>query len=236
MAPFDGRVLSQNVHAGDTVQPGRELARIFDDNALEVTVPLSDRDIAMVDNPWREAGARPTDARVEIEHGGQRYAWPARVDRVEAAVDATTRTFNMVVRVIEPRAPGEPVGPAPGSAPTRRGPPLLVGMFAQVEIAGRDQGRFFTLARNALRDGDQLWLVTPQDTIDIRPVRVLGERGDRVAIAAEPGSEHWRIVTSDLRIVTPGMAVRPLPEADLAPTDKLRQSSGARPTLAAGRP
>jgi len=205
-APFAGRVLSERVDVGDTVQPGKELARIFAERDLEIAVSLTDRDMALVRDPWSGATKGSTTggaATVVVEHGGRRYRWPAVVDRVEAAVDASTRTFSLVVRVADPRQRGQPVD---GNGP--EGPPLLVGMYARVEVAGRDQGRYALLPRKALRDGDRIWLLDANETISIRPVRVLSAGDETVAIAADGLSEGMRVVVSDLTVVTEGLSVR----------------------------
>jgi RND family efflux transporter MFP subunit len=201
-APFDGRVLSKRVDRGETVQPGKELGRLFADGALEIAVSLSDRDIALISDPWRGRGAGG-EARVRVTHGSGVYEWPARVDRVEASVDSATRTFNVVVRVDEPQTRGAAVRGDPSAAP-----PLLVGMYATVEISGADPGRHAFVPRRALRDGDLLWLLDASGRIAIQPVRVLLESGSRVAVAAHGLPADARVVVSDLKVVTPGMRVR----------------------------
>ncbi len=222
-APFRGRVLSEKVDLGETVQPGKELARIFSDDALDIAVSLTDRDVALIADPWRttNGGGRKGDgaaATVIVEHGGLRYRWPARVDRVEASVDSTTRTFNVVVRVGNPNERGTPVSGAGGN-----GPPLLVGMYATVEIAGRDQGRYAVIPRRALRDGGVVWLLRGTDAVAITAVRVLYESKDNVVISAEGLPGGARVITSELKVVTEGMPVRVLDEAG-------RQSSAGRAT------
>lgn len=212
-APFRGRVLSEKVDLGETVQPGKELARIFSDDALDIAVSLTDRDVALIADPWRttNAGGRKGDgaaATVNVEHGGLRYRWPARVDRVEASVDSTTRTFNVVVRVDNPNERGTLVSGAGGN-----GPPLLVGMYATVEIAGREQGRYAVIPRRALRDGGVVWLLRGTDAVAITSVRVLYESKDNVVISADGLPGGARVITSELKVVTEGMPVRVLDEA-----------------------
>lgn len=223
LAPFSGRVLSEQVNAGDTVQPGRELARLFDDGALEVTVSLTDTDIAMIDDPWSQQGPS-SDAVVEVDHGGLRYRWPARLARVEAAIDTASRTFNVAVSVDDPRRPGIPV--QDGAPP---GPPLLVGMYADVHIAGRDQGPYLLIPASALREGRRVWQLDENGRLRIVPVRVLGEVDDKVAIAADPFAAGDRIVSSELRVVTDGMPVRSVdvPAANDAGPAAGRPESGA---------
>ena len=212
-APFKGRVLSEKVDPGETVQPGKELARIFADDTLEIAVSLTDREVALIADPWRTPGGgkQPdASATVTVEHGGARYRWPARVDRVEAAVDSATRTFNVVVRVDNPGARGEPV-----SGGAEAAPPLLVGMYATVEITGRDAGRYALVPRRALRDGSRVWLLADGNVVAIRPVIVIYDAGDETAVAGLDGTS--RVIVSDLKVVTEGMPVRVLEAKARAP-------------------
>ena len=202
-APFDGRVLAERVDRGETVQPGKELARLFADGALEIPVSLSDRDMALIGDLWRRGARTAAPARVHVAHGNGVYEWPARVERVEAAVDSATRTFNVVVRVDKPAARGAAVRGDPSAAP-----PLLVGMYATVQIDGVDPGRHALVPRRALRDGSLLWLLDESGRIAIQPVRVLLESGAQVAVSAHGLPEGARVVISDLKVVTPGMRVR----------------------------
>ncbi|MFZ9679751.1 MAG: hypothetical protein ACO3BH_15490, partial [Quisquiliibacterium sp.] len=114
-----------------------------------------------------------------------------------------------VVRVSEPLARGTPLGePGVASGARQAGPPLVVGMYASVQITGRDQGQHALIARAALRDGPSIWLVEAGERIAIRPVRVLLERDDSVAIAADGLDNGARVVVSDLAVVTEGLEVR----------------------------
>jgi RND family efflux transporter MFP subunit len=222
-APFGGKVLSKKVALGETVQPGKELARIFADDSVEIPVSLTDRDVALISDPWRSnaySADRKVRATVTVEHGGTRFAWPGYVDRIEAAVDSATRTFNVVVRVDDPGARGRPLTPVAGEPP-----PLLVGMYAAVEIAGRDQGRYAVVPRRALRDGSTLWLLARGDAVSIQPVRVLREADETVAVSADGLPGDARVIVSDLKVVTQGMPVRVVDEPRSAPVQAERPGS-----------
>ena len=202
-ASFDGKVLSARIARGESVQPGKELARYFADGPLEIAVSLTDREMALIADLWGRGARVDAPATVKVQHGEGVYEWPARVDRVESAVDSATRTFNVVVRVDEPAARGRAVSGDAASAP-----PLLVGMYATAEIEGVDPGRHALVPRRALRDGEALWLLGADGRLSVRRVRVLQEAGPRVAVAAEGLPADARVVTSDLKVVTDGMRVR----------------------------
>lgn len=202
-SPFDGRVLTENVSIGDMVQSGRELARLFDDKALEIAISLTGKDMSLINDPWGQRGAGAATAVIQVNHGGTTFEWAAQVDRVEAAIDSATRTFNVVVAPLDPGATGEPVGQA-----TISGPPLVLGMYATARIAGRDLGDYFLLPRRSLRSDNQLWLLTPDKTITIVRAEVLTELDDQVAVRINDLPESLGVVTSDLKVVTQGMKVR----------------------------
>jgi len=202
-APFAGKVLSARIDRGESVQPGKELARVFDDGPLEIAVSLTDREMALIADLWGRGARVDAPATVKVQHGEGVYEWPARVDRVESAVDSATRTFSVIVRVDRPSARGRPV-----SGDAAAAPPLLVGMYATVEIEGVDPGRHALVPRRALRDGSALWLLDRAGTLSVRPVHALQEQGARVAVDAAGLPADARVVTSDLKVVTDGMRVR----------------------------
>jgi len=225
-SPFDGRVLTENVSIGDMVQPGRELAKLFDENALEISVSLTGKDMSLIDDPWAQIRAEPAGAVLSVTHGGQVYEWPAQVDRVEAAIDSATRTFNVVIVPTEPGVAGTAVGDT-----ARSGPPLVVGMYATARIAGRDLGQYYLLPRRALREGNKLWVMTPQNEVAIIRAEVLTEIDDEVALRIDPLPDALGVIISDLKVVTPGMKVR-----TLAPPDGPAAAHEARGKTPADKP
>lgn len=225
-SPFDGRVLSESVSIGDIVQPGRELARLFDADALEISVSLTGKDMSLIDDPWAQIKKKPASAVLTVNHGGHEFEWPARVDRVEAAIDSATRTFNVVIVPTEPGIAGVAANEA-----RRAGPPLVVGMYATARIAGRDLGEYYLLPRRALREGNKLWVMTPENEVAIIKAEVLTEIDDEVALRISPVPSAIGVITSDLKVVTPGMKVR-----TIAPRDGDAGAREARGNVAASKP
>jgi RND family efflux transporter MFP subunit len=197
-APFNGRVRSEAVDVGQNVTPGQSIAQLFETDEVEMVVSLSASEASLVEGLWqKQAGndAVRIPARVLTDFAGDRYEWDGYVDRVEGALDPSTRTINVVVRV-----------PAPFAAEGR--PPLLIGSYARALIDARNVDRYFALPRPALRSGDTIWLVDEDATLTSVPVEPIQEIGDTVFMLADIAAGA-RVVISDLTIMTEGMGVSP---------------------------
>lgn len=211
-APFSGVVRTESVDVGQFVAAGRGVARLYASDAVEVVVPLSDREAALVPGLWDlRAGDGNRDVAVHVvaDYGGQRYRWDGYVDRVEGALDEQTRTLDVIVRVPEPyrSGVGEDDDREDGDAdPGAGGPPLLVGKFVDVELDGIAPDAYFRIRRPALRPGNEVWVVR-DEKVTIVPVAVLQRADDEVYLtgALEAGDAA---IVGGLQVATEGMAVR----------------------------
>ena len=206
-APFDGFVREESVDVGQLVGVGQTVGGLIAAASVEVVVPLSDVDAALIPGLWDASTAEsdePVEARVIAEYGDTRYAWRGHVDRAEATLDELSRTIDVIVRVPDPFASGEPVGPAGGLNGT---PPLLLGKFVTVEIQGLAPQRYFRVRRAALQPGNVIWAVRDGGTLRIVPVRVL-QRGDDEIFVTGPLEDGQAAVIGGIRYATDGMRVR----------------------------
>lgn len=211
-APFSGAVRSESVDVGQFVGPGQSVGRLYAADAVEVVVPLSDADAALIPRLWNLVagdGNRSVRATVAATYGDGRYTWSGYVDRAEAALDEQTRTIDVVVRVPNPFRGGTPANEDGGAATGAgsSGPPLLVGQFVDVRIDGVAPERYFAVPRAALRTGNEVWAVRGGTTITIVSVRVL-QRIDDVVYVTGGLEDGQRVVVSGIQIATEGMQVR----------------------------
>ncbi|MDE2784657.1 MAG: efflux RND transporter periplasmic adaptor subunit [Gemmatimonadota bacterium] len=213
-APFSGIVRMETVDPGQFVGPGQSVGRLYADDAVEVVVPLSDQDAALISGLWELAagdGNRRVTAAVSAEYGDMVYSWSGYVDRAETALDEQTRTIDVVVRIPRPMAGGTPADDditGDGDASSmREAPPLLVGQFVEVQIDGASPERYFAIPRAALRTGNEVWALRGGNLLTIVPVRVL-QRADEVVYATGGLEDGQQVVVSGIQIATEGMAVR----------------------------
>lgn len=204
-APFNGVVRREVVDVGQFVATGQSVGRLYAGDVVEILVPLSDESASLVPDLW---DLRPGDndrsvpARVITDTPAGRFTWEGYVDRAEAALDETTRTINVVVRVPNPFSPGAPEGES-----ERTGPPLLVGQFVDVAIEGVTPESYFVVPRRALRTDDQVWAVHSDTLVTIVPVRVL-QRSDEEVFLAGGLTPGQRVVVNGLSVATEGTRIR----------------------------
>jgi len=199
-APFDGVVRAENVDMGQFVAPGQGIATIYTTDEVEIVVPLTDKEARLVDGLWdARAGQAGTGipATVSITFGGQDYQWTGYVDRAEGALNAETRTVDVVVRVPDPFFTD--------SAGTR--PPLLLGTYVDVSIQGIALDHYVVLPQATYRDGDVVWAIESDSLLRIVPAEFIQEVDGHVYLTADL-SGGTRVVISPLAVVTDSMTIR----------------------------
>ena len=205
-APFDGFVQEESVDVGQIVAAGQPVARIFATDAVEVIVPLSDSDAALIPGLWSLAagdGNREVAVRVVTRYGDGTYAYEGYVDRGEAYLDKQTRTIDVIVCVPDPIHSGSPID---GTVPLDGSPPLLVGEFVEVEIEGLELASYYKVPRAALQSGNEVWTVNDGGVVSIVPVQVLQRTNDEVYVTGTLESGQ-AVITGGIQFATQGMRV-----------------------------
>lgn len=200
-APYAGRVRSKQVDIGQYVTPGTPLATIYSVDSAEIRLPLPDAELAFVDLPLSyrgesEGGPGPS-VLLRARFAGRTYEWEGRIVRTEGEIDPRSRMIHAVARVDDPYARG--------GDPTR--PPLAAGLYVDAEIEGRVARQVAVLPRSALRGDDQVLVVSDDDRLHIRTVKILRITQDQVIIGSGL-DEGERVCLSPLVAVTEGMRVR----------------------------
>lgn len=166
-APFDGLLSQTGVHTGQYVTPGKVLGRAFDISVMEVPLPLTDRQQALVDLPLHADSKQQTSATLIASVAGQHYEWPATIVRTEASFDTQSRVLYAVAEVANPyqsRADGAP--------------PLSAGMFVEVEIAGKSFDNAVALPSGVLYQRNKVLTLDSEQRLQVSPVTVLQSGND----------------------------------------------------------
>ena len=218
--PFDALITTENVDLGQYVVMGQPLAKAYGTSSVEIEVPLKDSELAWFDvfeNSIFSNGdpnsAKGTPAEVKADFAGAEHTWKGYVVRTTGQVDRTSRMISIVVEV-----------PEPFKVVDGR-PPLLPGVFAKVLIRGNTLRNAVAVPRDAIREGNQMWLVNG-NRLRIRLLKVV--RFDKnFAYVVSDVLDDANVVISSLDAVVDGMEVRM--EADLATQSEKSGQNGNKP-------
>ncbi len=166
--PFDGRVVSTAVNLGQFVNVGTTLGRVFGSEVMEVRLPLTIREMSLL-NLKNPAGAfEPLAVSLSMRAGDRVYRWQGRLVRVEPRADTASRLYHVVVEV--------------SGATGEESPPLMPGSFVEAVILSNPFPGAFVVPRDALYQRDRLLVLDEDMRLAVVPVEVLEVGPDRAVV------------------------------------------------------
>ncbi|SMF38686.1 RND family efflux transporter, MFP subunit [Alteromonadaceae bacterium Bs31] len=199
--PFDGRIKETFVDLGEFAGIGASLARVYDSTLVEIRLPLTEQQAALVDLPLVGA-AQGKQPKVTVRGvvAGKHYQWQGVLARTDAFVDDRSRMYYAVAEVANP---------------FESGAPLLPGLFVEAEIEGREIENVLELPREALFERDSIVYLDEDNKVSRAKVQVLRKDKDLVWLTAELSDDT--LVALEKQSFTPeGSKVEPLIPTALA--------------------
>jgi RND family efflux transporter MFP subunit len=192
-SPFNALVIEEQMAQGTMLSAGSSPATLVaaDRFHVVVAVPVSALDWI---NPKSGQVLRLTQPGIWPE-GSYREG---TVERLTAGLSQTGRMAELIVAIDDPLA----------RKPENRGKPrLLLGSFLRASGEGRAVEGAVALDRAYLHDQDRVWVMTPQNRLEVRPVKVAWRGAEQVLISDGLDAGE-RVITTPLAVVAPGMEVR----------------------------
>ncbi len=210
-APFEGRISEADVEISQFISSGTKMGSLDGIDAAEIDVQITPEQMAgfvrlafgNMDrlNANQVGDMRPTLSRlkasVRVGFTGGETVWDAAVKRGSDTVDPQTRSIGVIVSVDQPYAnlkPGEK-------------PPLIKGLFTEVELRGPPVEEAVLLPRSAIVDG-RIRTVDAENRLRLQSVEIAYVFRDIAVLrdAPEPG---LRVVVNDLSPAIEGMLLDP---------------------------
>jgi len=222
--PFRARIAEVNGEQTQYVRQGSSLVKAdaIDKAEVEAQIPIArmrallrggaDIDISATD-PELMASRLGIGARVWLRDSGLDVRWDGRFARMSDSLDPDTRTVGVIVEVDQPYANVQP-----GVRP-----PLVKGLFVEVDLRGPPRPARLVIPRHALHTG-QVYLIGEDGRLEIRAVTLETLQPEYAAIAdgVEAGE---RVVVSDLVPAIAGMRLEGAPDNQLL--ERLKRSAEA---------
>ncbi len=222
-APYPCRVAARNVVGAEYIRAGTVVAVAHGVKRAEVEAQIPFARLRNLLDPGFEAPKVSENldsdelfaklgltAVVRLAGGEEGPEWPARFERIGATVDPVTRTSAVIVSVDEPYRQA-----APGVRP-----PLIKGMYCEVELRGKPR-RALPVPRETVHE-DQVYVVSADDRLEVRQVEVAFEHGE-LAVISQGLEAGEQVVLSDLVPAIAGTLLEPVEDA--VATERLERSA-----------
>jgi RND family efflux transporter MFP subunit len=207
--PFAGRVLQKQADLGQFVTTGSSLGIVYDHAAVEVRLPLNQKQLNLLGFVPGMTIERQPEITLSTTIGGQEYRWSAKLSRMDASIDTTTRFYHIVAEVAEP------------FNLTLHPYPLLVGLFVKAEIKGRQFKTVIELPKKAIFD-NQVYVVSEDDKLELHKVNPVDQKGEIIWVQSSTIQSGNKVVISDPRVLREGLLVRTEASSVSAIQDKVR--------------
>lgn len=198
--PFNGRVSEKYVDLGQYLAPGAAIAKVYDTDVVQIRLPLTDRQVALLDLPLNYDNSAPSEytganVLLQARFANQAWEWQGRIVRTDANIDVDSRVVYAVAEVNRPFARVE------GSDR----PPLAPGLFVNATISGKQISDVVALPRTALRSDSTVMLVNENERVAARPVHVLHSNADTAWVQGLEAME--RVIVRESQLTLAGMEV-----------------------------
>jgi RND family efflux transporter MFP subunit len=193
-APFDAMVLSEQVDLGQVVAPGAPVASLVGTDSVRVNISLPLAEVALLQVPGLNADQGSPAAVIQRLEDGSTVSHAGRVSGLSAQLDPQARTARLLVLVDDPLTSGP------------EGLPLLPGAWVDVEVQGAPIPDIAAIPRDAVQEGDEVWVVTAEHTLARRPLDIAWRSRDEIfARGAFGPGEH--LVPDPPPLVVEGLKV-----------------------------
>lgn len=200
MAPYNAWVTEKKVEKGLYVNPRQPMGEIFRAGAFDITAQVPVADLQWI----RNGDSRLSGLEAEVLFSGLSppVVKTGKVARVQAALDAATRTLPLIIEVDTP-------GNARQAFSAFKNDRLKPGMFVTVRIKSDNVKRVHALSRHVIHDGDVVYLAK-DGRLDIQKVDVL-RRFKKTVFVAGGLKDGDLVITTPVNHAVSGMKITRVP-------------------------
>ena len=201
-SPFDAIVISRNANIGSwisTFSTGTPLAKLVGTNDFWIDVSVSVDKLRWINIPTinSKKGAK---VRISYETGwGKNIYRYGKIKRLKAEGESEGRMAKLIVEVNDPLSQKQK---------NKHAPPLMLGTFVQLEIAGKTFNDVAEFSETLLHDGNTLWLMSKDNTLLIQHIKPVWKEKGFIYLKRSQLPENASIISSDLSTPVQGMSLQ----------------------------
>ena len=203
-APFAGRTLKNLVDLGQVVSMNAQLGEIYATDAVEIRLPIRNRDLAYVTLPESYANGQPQDStgpavtlQSQLIEG---ESWQGRIVRTESAIDASARQLHVVAQIDDPFRDSTLDSK---SDPAQR--PIKIGQYVSAHVTGSVLKDVLDIPVDSIYQASYVYTVV-DGLLQRRDINIAWQNGERAVVSAGLNAGDQLVVTP-LGQVTSGVRV-----------------------------
>ncbi len=202
VVPFNSIIISRNANVGawmSAFSTGTPLAKLVGTDYFWINVSVSVDKLTWIDIPGINS---KTGSAVKISYEnvwGKGVYRLGRVRRLQAELEPEGRMAKLIVEVDDPLCQ---------KLENKALPPLMLGTYVKVNIAGHLLAEAIKVPESSLHDDQQIWMLTTDNTLAIRKVTPLWSEQGYVYLDKNQLPSDARIINSSLSVPVSGMTLR----------------------------
>lgn len=192
-APFNMQMAEKFVELGQYVSPGQKIAHVYSTDSLQVRVPLTDRQVRLINLPSRQQDDFSVPTVITGVYGGRVHTWNGELKRVEASLNVASQTVYAVIEVSD-------------LISIDTDTMLPVGLFVEVGIQGEVIEGAISMPRDALKPGNVIYVLR-DGSLQFVEAELLQSSPTSVLVIADL-MDGDAVITDQMPYAVPGMAVK----------------------------
>ena len=186
------------MEAGSQVSIGAPIATVVDSDEYWIQVSMPVDRLKWINIPNMN-GTKGSRVHIYHESGwGKDVFRIGTVKRLMIEVEEQGRMAKILVSVKDPLS----LKKANADKPR-----MILKTYVRVEVEGNELNDVFSIPRSAFRDGSRVWIMQPDNTLDIRKVDIAWSDKGSVYVTNNLQDDEF-LITSDLTTPVQGMALR----------------------------
>lgn len=201
-APFNAVITARNANLGawmSAFSTGTPLAKLVGTDSFWVNVSVPVDKLRWLSIP-EITGSQGSSAKISYESAwGKGIFRQGYIKRLQAEIEPEGRMAKILVEVDDPLCQ---------KAQNKGKPPLMLGTYVQVELAGNLLENVLELPETVLHDGKTLWLLNEKKELVFLDVTPEWKESGNIYLARTVLPENAAVIVSDLAAPVEGMALR----------------------------
>lgn len=193
-SPFNAIIKSTDVQIGDQTNPQTSLAKLVGIDTYRVRVSIPIRLLKWI-NFSNKSNQKGSNVSIKTSSGIRE----GRILKLLSNLEETGRMARILVELKDPLNLKKSHG--------KNRTPVLIGDYVTIKITGRTVENVIPINRNHLREGKELWLLSPDKQLRVQAIHIIWEERDKVFISNDI-DKRMRVITSNIGHPIEGMKLK----------------------------